>query len=344
LKRQLIQHNRPVLGEEESEAAARVLASGWVAQGPEVEALEAAFCDFLGLPDGHAVAVSSGTAALFLALHVLGVKGKTVALPVYSCAALSNAAALAGAHPVFLDVAPGQPNLAIGHLSQVQADVVIAAHMFGIPMAVGGLGNTVVVEDCAQALGASVNGVPVGLLGAIAAFSFSATKLMTSGGQGGMVASRDRALADAARDYRQFDQRRDRIRRFNFQMTDMQAAVGRVQLKRLSQFLSRRSDIFARYKANGIKLLEPSDHGAVPVRYRAVFRHEKPIEVIQELADRSISAIVPIEDWELLDEPGRHPHALELSRSTVSLPIHPALQDEEIDRVCDALRTLRHVA
>jgi perosamine synthetase len=337
----MIPHNRPSLGREELAAVARVLESGWVAQDSEVEAFENEFCEFLSLPPGHAVAVSSGTAALFLALHVLGARGKTVALPVYSCSALSNAAALAGARMTFLDVAPDQPNVAGAQISGAAADIVVAAHMFGIPIDLPSKSSPIIVEDCAQAVGARYDdGRPVGFRGSIATFSFYATKLMTSGGQGGMVVSRDLGLAAAARDYRQFDQRHDRIPRFNFQMTDLQAAIGRVQLKRLPQLLARRARIFERYKATGITLADSPVAAAAPVRFRAVMRHDKPEDVIQTLAAQGVTAIVPVEDWELLDSPEAYPNARRFARTSVSLPIHPHLEDDQIDRIADALCNL----
>src|SRR5688500_9283517 len=107
----MIPHNKPTLDDTEIQAASRVLGSGWLAQGAEVEAFENALCDFLQLPPGHAVALSSGTAALFMGLWVLDARRKSVALPVYACSALRNAVAMAGAMEVLLDVGDDGPNL-----------------------------------------------------------------------------------------------------------------------------------------------------------------------------------------------------------------------------------------
>jgi perosamine synthetase len=107
----LIAHNRPTLGLEEQHAADRVLAGGWVAQGREVEAFENELCGYLGIPERHAVAVSSGTAALFLAPWLLDAQGSAVACPVYPCSALVNATRLAGALPHFVDTAADSPNI-----------------------------------------------------------------------------------------------------------------------------------------------------------------------------------------------------------------------------------------
>lgn len=330
-----IPHNRPTLGPEESRAADRVLATGWVAQGKEVEAFENEFCSFLGLPDGHAVAVSSGTAALFLALWALDARDKRVILPGYACSALRHATAMAGAHELIVDSSRGSPNIDVEEVASRHADIAVVAHMFGLPADISKI-RIPVIEDCAQALGASAAGVPLGLRGEIGFTSFYATKLLTSGGQGGMVISKHRVLVDAVRDYRQFDCRRDSKLRFNFQMTDLQAAIGRVQLSRLPAFLDTRARIFERYLRSGMELLDASfldPHRPSPVRYRAVLKTMSPERTLAALEAAGVAAIVPINDWELLGRPDLLPNAFELTKMTVSLPIYPSLSNDAIDRI-----------
>jgi len=198
----MIPHNRPTLGPEEDRAARRVLESGWLAQGTEVEAFENELCAFLGLPCGHAVAVSNGTSALFLALWVLGAKGAGIACPVYACTALTNAIALAGATPVLIDSEKDTPNIDTATLGVSNVEIAIVPHMFGFAVDLAKLNAMRVIEDCAQALGTCVRGKPVGVQGTVGIFSFYATKIITSGGQGGMLVSCDRGLVDAVRDYR----------------------------------------------------------------------------------------------------------------------------------------------
>ena len=336
----LIPHNKPTLGAGEEAAALRVLRSGWVAQGAEVAALEEEFCSFLGLPDGHAVAVSSGTAALFLALHALEVRGRRVALPAYSCHALKNATCLAGGIPRYLDNAAGSPNLNPGLLKESGASVAVVPHTYGIPLELIPVPGLDVVEDCAQALGATVNGLPVGLQGRLGVFSFYATKLITSGGQGGMVVSRERDLADAARDYREFDCRCDDKARFNFQMTDLQAAIGRVQLGRLPEFLGAREALFGRYREAGIPLLDlPAQSRCRAVRTRAVMLTRDPAGVIAALEKREIRAIVPFEVRELLETPALVPCARLLAQSSVSLPLYPTLSGEQADEIIRGVKS-----
>lgn len=330
----MIPHNRPTLGEEESSAALRAISSGWLAQGKEVELFENEVCSFLGLPEGHAVALTNGTSALYLALWALKAKGKKVAIPVYACSALRNAVAMAGATELLIDISPNTPNIDLGSLASTEADVAIIPHMFGLPVDFSTLKNTYVIEDCAQSLGASVNGQQVGLHGRIGIFSFYATKLITSGGQGGMLVSKDKEIVDAVRDYRQFDCRMDCNKRFNFQMTDLQAAIGREQLKKLPSFLDRRSQIYNSYKESGIELLDiaATDEKTIkPVRYRAVALTEYPQKMIASLFNAGVKVIVPIEDWELLGVGSLFPNSLALTKSTVSLPVYPSLTKLEID-------------
>jgi len=323
------------LGQREVDAATRVLARGWVAQGREVEAFETEVCAYLGLAAGHAVALSSGTAALFVVLWALGARGKRVAIPVYSCAAVRNAVVMAGAEPVPIDVADDSPNMDLEQALHASADVIVAAHMFGVPDRWRSSSPSVhVIEDCSQALGARIGGRPVGTNGTAGVFSFYATKMLTSGGQGGMLVSTDKSLVDAVRDYRQFDCRRDRLPRFNLQMTDLQAAVGREQLSQLDAFVSKRREIRVRYASAGLPLWPAAEvPGIEPCNYRAIIRAPNPQALIARLDETAIRAIVPIADWELLAEPGRFPRAAALAHSTVSLPIYPSLTQQEIAAV-----------
>lgn len=135
----MIPHNKPTLGIEEEQAALRVIRSGWVAQGDEVEAFENEFCEFIGLPVGYAVAVASGTSALFMALWALQAQGKRVAFPVYTCSSLRHAVAMIGAIEQLVDVSPGTPNIDLQALSQTRADIAIVPHMFGLPLCVSNL-------------------------------------------------------------------------------------------------------------------------------------------------------------------------------------------------------------
>lgn len=329
----MIPHNKPSLGAEEQAAAARVLGTGWVAQGAEVEAYENELCNYFGLPDGHAVVVSSGSAALYLALWALDGHGAQVGMPVYSCAALRNAASMVGGECVYFDCSESGPNLDMEAVSRSNIDILIAPSMFGIPLNLPQARNYKVVEDLAQAMGAAIEGTRIGLRGDLGVCSFYATKMFTSGGQGGAVIGRDKRLIDKIRDFREFDCREDTQARFNFQMTDLQAAVGRVQLGRLPQFIQARERWFALYRQAGLELIEDKSPGTQPVRYRIVMRCENPDRVIEALAAEGIRAIIPIEEFELLDSPTQYPNARKLTNTTVSLPAYPGLEETDVNRI-----------
>lgn len=335
----LIPHNLPTLGQEEQGAALRVLASGWVAQGSEVEAFENELCRFLDLPDGHAVAVSSGTAALYLALWVLEASGKRVGLPVYACAALRNAVGLIDGKCVFLDCEAGSPNVSLVAASRSNLDILIAPSMFGIPAGLPEAREFALIEDLAQSLGAMAAGRRIGLRGDVGICSFYATKLMTTAGQGGALISRDKELIGKIRDYREFDCRDDMKLRFNFQMTDVQAAVGRIQLGKLPDFLGLRERLFRIYRDAGLNLIDSAGEANHPVRYRAVMRCPEPEKLITALRNEKVRAIVPIELWELLDKTEKYPVAEELTCSTVSLPIYPSLEERVAQKIAGIART-----
>jgi perosamine synthetase len=333
----MIPHNQPSLGLEEQAAAARVLGSGWVAQGPEVETFEHELCRFFGLPDGHVLLVSSGSAALYLALWALDGRGARVGVPVYSCSALRNAVGLAGGECVYLDCASDSPNVGISN-ARSDIEILIAPSMFGLPVALPSVRSYSVIEDLAQSIGAAIDGRLIGLRGEVGICSFYATKMITSGGQGGAVISRDKALIDKVRDYREFDCRNDARLRFNFQMTDLQAAVGRAQLNRLHGFIAQRERWFSLYQQAGLDLVDDKTSGMQPVRYRVAMRSDYPRRVIAALAVKGVRAIVPIEEFELLDTAERYPAARALANTTVSLPAYPDLRDDDVKRIARIAR------
>jgi len=333
----MIPHNRPTLGHDELEAAARVLSSGWVAQGREVEQFEHEVCDYLGLDRGHAIALSSGTAALFLALWALDAKGKRVAIPVYSCAALRNAVVMSGAESIPVDVDEDSPNIDLAQVVKERADLAVIAHIFGVPSRCDQREFPIpLIEDCAQSFGARVDGRAVGLGGKVGIFSFYATKMLTAGGQGGMLVSKDASIVEAVRDYREFDCRHDQKPRFNLQMTDLQAAIGRAQLSNLDSFMRRRRAIYAQYLEAGLPMWPHNIQRGLEINYyRAIMRTNQAGRVIRTLGDAGIGAIVPIADWELLDE-GRSVRARVLAQSTVSLPIYPSLRNSVVADIINA--------
>ncbi len=343
----MIAHNRPHITKEDRAAVDQVLQSGWIAQGAEVNALEAGFADLHG--GGDACAVSSGTAALFLALKALGARaGWKVAVPTYACSALLNAVYDAGASPLLTDVMSDTFCMDPFHRSLEDADIVIAVNTYGAQADLRALRRTgqKVIEDCCHSLGAVDR--PKNEEGDAAIFSFYATKLIT-GGQGGLVWARRPEVIEAVRDYRQFDCRKSYEPRFNLQMTDLQAALINSQMRRLKSIRQRRQDIAQTYLSalpDGLTT-QSRTVGSDRMTYRfVVCAPDRAVRdaLKQHLSDAGVGSAVPIERYELLHRylnlsPQDFPVAEWLADVTLSLPVHAGLTDEEVDHVVHTIRS-----
>lgn len=323
----MIAHSAVCIGEGERAAVDRVLRSGRLAQGPEVEAFEAECAAFLGRR--HAVAVGSGTAALHLALLAMGTKpGDGVAIPSYACAALATAVRLANVRPIVCDIGAdyGIDGAAIPH----DARAVIATHLFGAPAALPRHPNT--IEDIAQIFGgAAGRGTPV------AVASFYATKLMTTG-EGGMAFTDDDGIADFLRDRRDYDNRDDGTQRFAYKMTEMQAAMGRVQLTRLPGFIARRRAIAARYDEAFSALPFALPAGADHIYFRYVVQTDRRDALQDHLDAAGIEAKRPVYAPAHHTLGGACPRAEAAHRTALSLPVHPALDEDAVGRVIDSVQ------
>lgn len=341
----MIPHNIPTLDKEEETAALRVLRSHWIAEGKEVEQFEDELCRFLGVPRGSAVALSSGSAALYVALQALGVgKGDEVIVPSYACSALLDAVFLAQAKPRLVDVNEQDLNLSLAETKRGigrKTKAIIVTHTNGMPAdmkAILRLGVPV-IEDCAQAIGAMYDGKPVGVFGDIAVFSFGATKMLTSG-HGGMVCSRKKALVKRARSFREYEEQGPYRQRFNFQMSDFQAAVGRAQLSKLPGFLARRKQTAEHYyKAfSAERCWPPRLRGRKPNFYRFLLKTENPELLRRRFEKAGVETRVCIRSLTPLHrrlglEAKRFPITEWSLGHTLSLPIHPSLREHDISRI-----------
>lgn len=348
--RSRIPHSRPSLGPLEEEAARRVLSSGQLAADGEVRRFEEEVACWLGLAGG--VATSSGTAALHVALLALGVgPGQEVILPTYVCSAVLHAVQATGARPVPVDVLPDgnlDPEAARASAGP-RTRAVVLTHAFGLPAdldAVLRLGVPV-VEDIAQSLGARYRGGPVGSFGDVTVCSFYATKLITSGGEGGMVLSRDAALLWRARRLCTSDAR-GHEQRFNYRMTDLAAAIGRVQLGRLPEFLATRRRLAAAYDRTlaglGLQLPPASPAGVEPVVYRYVVRHPEAGRLLLALRRAGVEAKRPVrQPVHRALNLGGFPVADRLHATVVSLPIHPSLSEQQVREVAEVVRGVLEV-
>jgi dTDP-4-amino-4,6-dideoxygalactose transaminase len=325
--RRPIPHSATTLGDTEIDAAVRVLRSGFLSQGSEVAAFEEECASATGRK--FAVAVNSGTSALHLALGALGVKNdEPVAVPSYGCASVITAIRLQHAKPVLCDI-DGRLTLD-PHLIPDGCRVSILAHLFG---ATGALPVGSVIEDIAQSIGGATGGA-----GRVAVASFYATKLLTSGGEGGMLLTDEEDIAAYARDRRDYDNRDDFIDRYNYKLTDLQAAVGRVQLRRLPSFIERRREIAAAYddafRALPIRLPDADGH----VYFRYVVRTDRRNELKAHLLVSGIEAKRPVYRPAHHYLGGAFPESERAHCECLSLPIYPSLIDAEVTHVIDSVR------
>lgn len=323
---------------------ARVVRGGQLAQGPEVAGLERELAERLGV--AAAAAVSSGSAALELALRALDVgAGHEVIVPTYACDAVYHAVTRCGATPVLADADPETLGLSAADAARRQTTrtrAVIVVHPFGLAVDLADFHRlgVALVEDCAQTLGATVGGRPVGSRGGLSVCSFYATKLLTTG-EGGAVAGAAELVA-RARDTRDYDERAELTPRFNYKMTDMQAALGRGQLARLDTFIARRRALAARYRAalaRAPRCRVPPDAGERHVYHRFVVAIDKPLDpVLAHLERRGVVARRPVfrPIHRALGLSG-YPNAERLWAQCLSLPCYPLLSDGEADTVTTAL-------
>ncbi|QFG22369.1 DegT/DnrJ/EryC1/StrS aminotransferase family protein [Actinomadura sp. WMMB 499] len=347
---------RPVIGDAEIEAAVRVLRSGRVVQGPEVAAFED---EFSALVAGrHCVAVNSGTSALHLALLALGIgPGDEVIVPSFTFAATANVVRLAGAEPVFADIEPGSfcldPDAAAAAITPRTA-AIMPVHLYGHPAAMDRFAplaarhGLALVEDAAQAHAAALDGVPAGALGTAGCFSFYPTKNMHSL-EGGMITTADAGTARTLRLLRNqgMEERyANEIVGANLRLTDVAAAVGRVQLGRLAEWTERRraNAAFLDAKITGA-VPPPVAEGARHVYHQYTIRVRGDREAMRRHLDgRGVGNAVyyptPVHRLGPFLEDGRRRELPETERAAaevVSLPVHPTLTADELGRVADAV-------
>jgi perosamine synthetase len=266
-----IPYGRQSVDDEDIAEVVRVLRGAWLTQGPDVDAFETAFAASCEAP--HAVAFSSGTAALHAAAHVAGVgAGDELLTSAITFAASANCGAYVGARPIFADIDPTTWNVSAQTIAAAVTPAtrcVVPVHFAGLPAPVAAIraavGNEVtIVEDAAHAVGALTPEGPVGAChhSDMAVFSFHPVKTITSG-EGGMVTTRDAATAERLREFRSHGMVRDAARLehdegewhyeqhdlgFNYRLTDLQAALGRSQLGKLERFAERRNELARRYR------------------------------------------------------------------------------------------------
>jgi dTDP-4-amino-4,6-dideoxygalactose transaminase len=349
---------KPIIGKEEKAAVSEVLDSGIIAQGKKVGEFEEKFADYCGTD--YAVAVNSGTAALHVALMSAGVKqGDEVITTPFSFIATGNSILFCGANPVFADIDPKTYNISPDSIEEKINDktkAIMPVHLFGQPCDMGEINKLaeenglLVIEDACQAHGAEYKGEKVGGLGDAGCFSFYPTKNMTTS-EGGMITTDDEGIAEMARIHRNHGQVKryyhDNIG-YNFRMTDICAAIGLEQLKRLGEFTKKRQE-------NAGYLNEGLDGVVTP--YVAPERdhvyHQYTIAVgdrdsfNKKLNDAGVGTgiyyPIPINEQDYYSRLGYAsdtPNSSEAAKKVLSIPVHPSLSKKELDLIIKSVNEL----
>jgi dTDP-4-amino-4,6-dideoxygalactose transaminase len=351
-----IQISRPMIGSDEEKAVLEVLRSGALAQGTRVKEFEEVFASYTGTR--YAVATSSGTTALHTLLLALGIgKGDEVITTPFTFIATANSILYCGGRPVFADIEPKTFNINPEEIKErisPKTKAVLAVHLFGQPCDMKAIveicedHHLLLIEDACQAHGAEFDGKKVGSFG-YGVFSFYPTKNMTTG-EGGMITTDDEEVARRARLLRQHGSAKGyhhEILGYNFRMTDVGAAIGIEQLKKLDGFIdSRRRN--ARMLTEGINEIDGIDAPFVSNQVKHVF-NQYTIRVNgyrdnlkQTLEDKGIGTgiyyPIPIHQQEIyIKSESRLREAERASKEVLSLPVHPGVGKKEIEHILSCL-------
>ncbi|MEF7614744.1 DegT/DnrJ/EryC1/StrS family aminotransferase [Aquincola sp. MAHUQ-54] len=371
----------PEIGEEEIAEVVETLRSGWVTTGPKTQRFEREFSEFLGEPSLHSIAVNSATAGLHVALEALGIgPGDEVITTTHTFTATAEVVRYLGADVVLVDCDPATLNIdpkAVEAAITPRTKAVMPVHFGGLAADMPALLDIArrhglkVVEDAAHALPATVGGRLVGTLGSDATvFSFYANKTMTTG-EGGMLVTRDAALARRAKVMRLHGMSRDAFDRFTatvpswyyeivapgfkYNLTDIAASLGLHQLKKAQRFRQRRAEIAAQYHAAlaGLPVVLPAEAPAGELHawhlYAVRLAEGAPVDrdqMVQALFDAGIGCSVhyiPLHRQPYWRdryglEPGRFPNSQQAYERLVSLPIYTRMTDADVQRVAGVLR------
>ena len=357
---------RPIIGEEERAAVDRVLASGMVAQGPEVAAFEEEFAAEL-VGGRTCVAVNSGTSGLHLGLLAAGIgAGDEVIVPSFTFAATANAVALTGATPVFADISADTFNLdpaAVEAAVTEATAAVMPVHLYGHPADMEGLGRVArehglqLFEDAAQAHGARYRGAPVGSFGVFGMFSLYPTKNMTSG-EGGMVSCADEDIARGVRLLRNQGmeaQYANEVVGLNNRMTDIHAAIGRVQLRKVAAWTEQRRANAAWLDAHlaDVVVVPPVREGCTHVYHQYTVRvagasgaeRDRMVRALREEHRVGCGVYYPTPNHQLVSlarfAPAHElPVTARAAAEVISLPVHPSLSEGDLERVAAAVHAV----
>ena len=357
----------PDITEAEIEAVVRVMRSGRLSLGPKLEEFEAKFCSYAGC--AYAAAVSSGTAGLHLAIRALGIgESDEVVLPSFTFIAVANAIRYEHATPVFADIDPDTLNMtpaACESAITAKTRAIVAVHTFGVPADIDGLAeiarrhNLLLIEDACEALGAERRAKKVGTFGAAGIFGFYPNKQITTA-EGGVIVSNDETLTKRVRSLRNQGRTpggnwlEHEELGFNYRLSEMHAALGVEQLKRINSILARRQEIARGYRErlkNSAALILPIEElpeaivswFVYVVRLAPKFTREQRDAIIAAMSIRGIAcgryfAPIHLQAPYRSGDRERLPVTEQVGERTIALPFFNALKESQLDEVCETLK------
>jgi perosamine synthetase len=347
----------PIIGEDERLAVDRVLRSGMLAQGPEVAAFENEYSTVVA--GRHCVAVNSGTSALHMSLLALGIgPGDEVIVPSFTFAATANSVALTGATPVFVDIEPiffCMDPAAVEAAISPRTKAIMPVHLYGHPanmtriQEIATKHGLLISEDAAQAHSATWNGQPVGALGDIASFSFYPTKNMTAG-EGGMVTTANDGIARTVRLLRNQGMEKryeNEIIGFNTRMTDIHAAIGRVQLQKLPGWTAARQSN-AKFLSDNIQgVITPAvapeathSYHQYTIRIEGINRDAFADQLTAKGVGNGVYYPIPVHRLASFGLSLDLPSTESVARHCLSLPVHPSLTPADLEKIVESVNAV----
>jgi perosamine synthetase len=345
----MIEHSKPTIGQEEKWAVVNVIKTNYLAEGEVVKKFEEELSNYIGSKGG--VATSTGTLALHLALMSLNInKCDEVIAPSYVCRSVLNAILYSGAKPIVCDVDKQVYNISFNEVKKMitkRTKAIIVPHMFGCPVEIDKFKELgiYIIEDCAHSVGSEFKRKKLGSWGDLSIFSFEGTKYIIAG-EGGMVLANSGFLLDRLRKLKEPDSLEYRVK-YTYRMTDLQAAIGRTQLKKLDYFIKKRREIakiYTRAFSNlTVELPEDSPRG-LHIFHRYMIKIKGNInDFMERCYKKGVKVRQPVKPYPLhryLRLPHKNfPNTEHIMKTAVSIPIYPSLINEEVKLIIDIVKT-----
>lgn len=334
----MIKHNKTYLYQNYNKLIESVLKSNILINGKFINSFEEKIGNYFDLTEKNVACCSSGYAALVLSTKVLFKKKSLIQIPNYGCSSIYQSTQLNNFQIKLIDNKKNMYHASIEKIKKNQSKNLIFPYYFGIPTNLNSIKGKNIIEDCSQAFGAKINNQFVGTLYSAGIFSFGATKLFTSGGNGGAVISKDKKLIKEIKDIRDYDLKPISKLRYNFSLNEINSIIGISQLKNFNKIKRKRKILLNQYIKNGINILVSNNKNIESANYRAVHITKNPKKIIKYLSNYNISSIIPYEKKELISTSSNMKNSISFSLKTISLPLHLHLTLNDIDYVSECIK------